>query len=608
MDSTAPTNNLNWERKYQGETALFRSHESAIDLTARLPACSLCPRIYHHCIPRPPHHLPICSRSRRPTSSSNRVRRPNPASTSWRVATTRVESTMVLSIDGQATTGEEERYQHHVAADTDYTHTFVVDGRSPDTAYAYRVQCIRDDDATPSSSSRSVDGSFRTVPSPHATRAVSFVWASCLSGQGYGRNPDFEIVNADGEIVRGGYVVFDTMEKLAPDFAIFQGDMVYADNAIPAVRNYTNGTEYVGTWYNNPTKDFVAVSLEDFRANWKYNHGDEKMQSFLSKIPIYVQWDDHEVTNNWWPGEILGEPAYENDTAANDLAEVSLRALLEFNPINQAFVYRSQQFGEHLEVFFPDFRTYRGPNTDNIKPSAVDMMGEDQLNWLKDGLSRSTATWKLISAHDPFGIVTGSGPSDYDSFANEDPAILGREFEMKDLLSYIHDNDIANVVSISSDVHFAAHVSMSPERAEGNFSNFKQLEEFLIGPIHGGAFGPNYMDASFGAAYEFEYGPLTLGYDRWASLAPEIVRLQSFGHASVSEDGELTIKLINIDGNVLYEKTMTPESTTDGSSSSSDNSTGSADNSASFAGSDSTITCSMWAIYMVMFGCIMAVG
>lgn len=74
---------------------------------------------------------------------------------------------------------------------------------------------------------------------------------------------------------------------------------------------------------------------------------------------------------------------------------------------------------------------------------------------------------------------------------------------MQELLSYIHDNNIANVVSISSDVHFAAHVSMSPERAEGNFSNFKQLEEFLIGPIHGGAFGPNYMDTSFGAAYEF---------------------------------------------------------------------------------------------------------
>lgn len=104
---------------------------------------------------------------------------------------------------------------------------------------------------------------------------------------------------------------------------------------------------------------------------------------------------------------------------------------------------------------------------------------------------------------DPFGIVTGSGPDDYDSFANEDPAILGREFEMEDLLAYISDNNIANVVSISSDVHFAAHVSMSPDRAEGNFTNFKPLEEFVIGPIHGGAFGPNYMDTSFGAEYEF---------------------------------------------------------------------------------------------------------
>lgn len=109
------------------------------------------------------------------------------------------DSTMVLSIDGQAT--GEEHYAYYVTADTDYTHTFVVDGRSPDTAYAYHVQCIRDGDTTPSS--QSARGSFKTVPSADATKAVSFVWASCLSGQGYGRNPDFEIVNSDGESVKG---------------------------------------------------------------------------------------------------------------------------------------------------------------------------------------------------------------------------------------------------------------------------------------------------------------------------------------------------------------------------------------------------------------------
>ncbi len=58
---------------------------------------------------------------------------------------------------------------------------------------------------------------------------------------------------------------------------------------------------------------------------------------------------------------------------------------------------------------------------------------------------------------------------------------------------------------------------------------------------------------------------MTLGYERWANLAPSVVELQSFGHAFVSEDGELTIKLINIDGNVLYEKTMTPVSSDESS-------------------------------------------
>ena len=44
------------------------------------------------------------------------------------------------------------------------------------------------------------------------------------------------------------------------------------------------------------SKNFIAVTLDEFRANWKYNFGDDKMQSFLSKTPIFNQWDDHEVS------------------------------------------------------------------------------------------------------------------------------------------------------------------------------------------------------------------------------------------------------------------------------------------------------------------------
>jgi hypothetical protein len=62
------------------------------------------------------------------------------------------------------------------------------------------------------------------------------------------------------------------------------------------------------------------------------------------------------------------------------------------------------------------------------------------------------------------------------------------------------------------------------------------------------------MDTSFGATYEYEMGPLTLGYERWASLSPDTHELQSFGHASVSEEGTLEIKLMGIDGSVMFER------------------------------------------------------
>ena len=56
-------------------------------------------------------------------------------------------------------------------------------------------------------------------------------------------------------------------------------------------------------------------------------------------------------------------------------------------------------------------------------------------------------------------------------------------------------------------------------------------------------------------------GPLTRGFERWANLPPSQDDLQSFGHAAVSEDGELTIRLIGITGEVMWEKSMTPAET-----------------------------------------------
>jgi phosphodiesterase/alkaline phosphatase D-like protein len=261
-----------------------------------------------------------------------------------------------------------------------------------------------------------------------------------------------------------------------------------------------------------------------------------------------------QVSNNWFPGEILGPPQYPDGTQASDLAERSLQAFYEHNPIKEgARIFRTRKFGKHLEIFFLDLRSFRDPNTDNIDPAGDAMMGREQLEWLKNSLSASTATWKVISTHDPLSIVTG-GPGDYDSYSQGDPAILGRELELKELFDHINENDIHDVVFLTSDVHFTAAIEYSKSRATGTINRFNNFWEFVIGPINAGAFGPNSLDSSFGPKFDYVLAPATEGF-KGQNLPPPY--LQSFGYASVSANGELSLSLMGINGDELYSKKFT---------------------------------------------------
>ena len=58
-------------------------------------------------------------------------------------------------------------------------------------------------------------------------------------------------------------------------------------------------------WRNIVTeeKSRVAETLADFRGNYKYNLLDANLRAFNAEVPMFAQWDDHEVTNDWWPGD-----------------------------------------------------------------------------------------------------------------------------------------------------------------------------------------------------------------------------------------------------------------------------------------------------------------
>lgn len=436
---------------------------------------------------------------------------------------------------------------------SDYTGSLVVDGLQPDTSYFYRVRCVsRPANAANLHVEIGPVQTFDTAPASDQASSVSFVWGADLAGQGWGRNPELTITTVDGEEIQGGYVIYEIMSKLHPDFAIFQGDNIYADNPIPPeieIPPEVGG----GRWINDPAKDFVAITLDEFRENWKYNLGDEKLYQFLSETPIYTQWDDHEVTNNWYPGEILEEEPY-NGIAADLLAERAKQALFEYNPIGDRNIFRKAQHGQHMELFLLDERSFREPNPENSDPDGIEMLGHEQFEWLKRSLKDSTATWKVISTHDPLSIVTG-GEDDRDAWAQGDAEVLGREVQLSQLLQFIKDEEIKNVVYITSDVHFTAAVNYDPEQAV--FKEFDSFYEFVIGPVHAGAFGPGELDPSFGSSYEYLRAPGTEEPPLPGNLPPPY--LQSFGYAEVSDTGQLTVLLIDITGEVLYEKVLDPE-------------------------------------------------
>jgi alkaline phosphatase D len=126
-------------------------------------------------------------------------------------------------------------------------------------------------------------------------------------------------------------------------------------------------------------------------------------------------------------------------------------------------------------------RSYRGANNYNRQEQAdtdTAYLGHEQLNWLKAGLKNSTAVWKVIAADMPIGLQLGDGIDkqnrpQFENFANGDGPVLGREFEIAELLTFVKQEKIANMVWFTADVHYCAAHYYDPDKAE-----FKKFEPF----------------------------------------------------------------------------------------------------------------------------------
>lgn len=382
-------------------------------------------------------------------------------------------------------------------------------------------------------------GHFRTAPVDH--RAVSFIWSGDTAGGGFGI-----------DLARGGMRTYASMLANRPDFFIHCGDAIYADEPIERQQSLPNGE----VWRNVVTeeKSKVAETLAEFRGNYKYNLLDANVRAFNAAVPIFAQWDDHEVINDWGPGSTIDNGDY-RETSMLSLVARGCRAFHEYMPLRQTQaeagrIYRKISYGPLLDVFMLDMRSYRGANANKLTAYGPDahLLGPTQLAWLKRELVRSPAVWKVIAADLPLGVVSA------DAIAQGDGPPCGRETEIAGLLSFIKHAGVVNTVWITADMHYTAAHYYDPNHAV--FQDFEPFWEFISGPIHAGTWTPGRLDNTFGPQLMFAQGCSTGQPD---NLAPCFGR-QFFGHVAIDgATGVMTVTLKDVNDRALWSKAIEPQ-------------------------------------------------
>ena len=371
-------------------------------------------------------------------------------------------------------------------------------------------------------------------------RNVRIGWGGDVAGQ------DFGIDQA-----RGGMRMFDVLRKRDLDLFIHSGDHIYADVPLSSSHKLDNGE----VWKNlvTPAKQKVAETLDEFRGQYAYNMLDPNYRAFFAEVPVIAQWDDHELRNNWYPGQILDDDRY-TEKSVDVLTSRAKQAFKEFMPM-QGTIHRHLPQGPSLDVFVLDARSFRGPNSPNRQRfvgKETAFFGEQPLAALKAQLMRSKATWKIIASDMPLSTFIYDGKESFEGMANGEGPPLGREHELASLLKFLKMRKIRNVVFVTADVHYAAAHHYAPDRA--TFTDFDPFWEFIAGPLHAGTFGPSGLDPTFGPELAF----LAVPPDLVPNRAPT-EGYQFFGEINLDGKTErLSVSLHDIKGRTLYTKTLDP--------------------------------------------------
>ena len=427
-------------------------------------------------------------------------------------------------------------------ATNDYTVKVQVTQLTPNTRYYYRF--------TDGFSATGI-GTFKTAPAPATAARVRFGF----SGDNDGLMRPYALASTLPAQALDFYInLGDTMYENASNV---RGNIgaTYTNSPSVTLSGTTPGPTATGATQAQLFNDYSKKYRENFLP---VNVGGQVgLQPLYAGQAVYTLYDNHELGNKQYinGGAPAGGPVGDMSTGAGVDArqatnDVNLsgtfinqtpgfrtlqQVYLNYQPIADRGVisapsdprlhgtkqlFYAQQWGRHVVFINADDRSYRdirmktsanaddtGARADNTNRT---MLGVTQLAWLKQTLLNAQAagvTWKFIAVSDPIdqigpigaaltNITNSSGNVSYSPVASDGGKswIGGYRAERNNLLKFIADNAIQNVVFLATDDHQNRinELTYSPTGDTGNQASYVKVPScfaIVAGPL--GATGPD---------------------------------------------------------------------------------------------------------------------
>ncbi|MEE2645473.1 MAG: alkaline phosphatase D family protein [Myxococcota bacterium] len=349
------------------------------------------------------------------------VEREEPVEIRWEVAHDRAFDFLVQSGRGE------------VSAVHGWTFKVDAEGLEPARHYFYRFTAL---------GHVSPLGRTRTAPTQDADLSrARFAVTSCANfGAGY----------------------FHVYEQIAsePDYlaVLALGDSIY---------EYGGNSEWANRSFDPPN---TLRSLDDYRRRYAAYRGEASLRAMLRAHPFIPVWDDHELANNCWRDGSPSDSA-ETWTARREAAQQAYEEWMPIRVESPGKIWRRFQYGDLFELFMLDTRVWgrAGPYEDASQrfDPARQLLGADQEAWLLEGLSRSTARWKVIGQQVMMAQLQLVGAPDDEiersRTVNQDQWD-GFYAARTRLLSHIENEGIEGVIVLTGDIHsaWASELSINP--------------------------------------------------------------------------------------------------------------------------------------------------